>query len=289
VEFLIEIQAKAENAIIERVERLRERLVLRIAEQSKFSGIEGRALRADVRQLIDDEARGWANVIYPYLDDAWYAGIGRASLGTGVSESFLPKDVSDFREITEIALRRLRNDIVADLLRELTVASTSTGAREQILNKIGSSQSKLFGGVNGYKARAAGIAHHETQIVEAKAHAERMKELARQRYERAKMAEATAGMGARAKAMEHIKEGRRPVTFKIWKHSKKGNPPRANHLEMHGKAVMIDQTFTLMGRDGTTEYLIDGPHDPDLPIDETARCKCTTITKVLFVTRVEED
>jgi hypothetical protein len=278
------IQAQAEQKMIERINRLREKLVVAIADQTRFDGLEGRGFRITVRQLIDDEFRTMPQDLFPSLEQAWYAGIGRASLGSAISESYLPMDLAAFRDLTEIALKRLRNDIVADILHDLTMSIDSPGARESIISKMGS-QLKRF---RQYEARAVGIASHMTDIVEAKAHAERTKELAKQRYEKAKMDEALSVLSPAARASQLIQEGRRPVEFKVWAHSKKGNPPRANHLAMHGKAVVIDQQFKLTSVDGVTVLNCDGPKDPDLPIEETARCRCVSIGKTLFLTQEEE-
>lgn len=66
---------------------------------------------------------------------------------------------------------------------------------------------------------------------------------------------------------------------KKWLHSHIGIP-RPGHLMLDGEIVAADDQFELEGADGET-YLVDGPHDPILPVGEVANCRCT-ITPVVM-------
>ena len=53
----------------------------------------------------------------------------------------------------------------------------------------------------------------------------------------------------------------------------RNNTPRPNHVAMNGQKVKKDETFTLIGADGST-YQPKYPRDPVLPVGETANCHC---------------
>jgi hypothetical protein len=57
---------------------------------------------------------------------------------------------------------------------------------------------------------------------------------------------------------------------KKWIHSHVGIP-RPYHLFLHGTIVKADEQFELQGEDGEV-YMIDGPHDPILPVSEVVNC-----------------
>ena len=64
------------------------------------------------------------------------------------------------------------------------------------------------------------------------------------------------------------------VVEKIWRHTGlRNNTPRPNHVAMNGQKVKKDETFTLIGADGST-YQPKYPRDPVLPVGETANCHC---------------
>lgn len=69
-----------------------------------------------------------------------------------------------------------------------------------------------------------------------------------------------------------------PGLKKKWIHSYVG-VPRRNHLIMHGVIVKATEKFELFGRNGKV-YMIDGPHDPELPAGETVNCRCKAIPVV---------
>ena len=65
---------------------------------------------------------------------------------------------------------------------------------------------------------------------------------------------------------------------KEWLHSHTGTP-RIGHLELDGVKIAVSEKFSLHGTDGNT-YLIDGPHDPTLPVGDVVNCRCRSIPVV---------
>lgn len=60
---------------------------------------------------------------------------------------------------------------------------------------------------------------------------------------------------------------------KTWLHS--GSPhPRPGHVALDGTSVPADEPFLVGG------YPADGPHDPNLPAEETINCGCTSILEL---------
>lgn len=68
---------------------------------------------------------------------------------------------------------------------------------------------------------------------------------------------------------------RMPGIGKTWIHqSAASRNPRPNHAAMNGKVVFPGEgeKFELIGKDAV--YHVDGPHDPELPAEETINCHC---------------
>lgn len=55
--------------------------------------------------------------------------------------------------------------------------------------------------------------------------------------------------------------------------SRDGEPESTNHREMDGKRVDLDAKFEVPSHDGID--LMEGPGDPDAPVDQIANCRCT--------------
>jgi hypothetical protein len=61
-----------------------------------------------------------------------------------------------------------------------------------------------------------------------------------------------------------------PDLQKQWLHAHVGTP-RPGHLALNGVTVAASEQFKLLGGDGVV-YLVDGPHDPELPAGEVVNC-----------------
>jgi hypothetical protein len=82
-----------------------------------------------------------------------------------------------------------------------------------------------------------------------------------------------------------IREGKEPLTIKIWRHSHLASV-HPHHKKMHGKAVPIDMNFIYENKKGE-KFQTPNPHDKSLPESEKTECRCSTVTKVLFKTPSE--
>lgn len=64
------------------------------------------------------------------------------------------------------------------------------------------------------------------------------------------------------------------VSEKMWKHTGEyRNEPRQNHVEMDGQRVPVEESFDLVGADGSG-YSPMYPRDTSLPPEESINCHC---------------
>lgn len=274
---LDDLRAEAERKASDLVERIREKVTV-IVVRSPLTVYGMRSAKSEIERMLPGEFAAARYTLTDLLRDAWTAGVtDTQSPHTALSPDY---------DVAEHEMTGALNELLASMQKKiggvLMRAAIGDASKDDVLNAIGSDrETGLF---KSFTARALGTVTHEVKEVYERARAARAKELGdalalARRYRTG--GSPTIGATATTGSVKN------PVQIKVWLHSMGGNPPRAWHLDMHGKAVMWDQKFTLHAPKGKIHYA-DHPHDPKLPPEETINCHCISPPRVLWLTADEE-
>lgn len=280
---LSSIRIDAEKKAGELMARLRDGIVSDVTQARILSGGAGVSLRAKVGRDIEQAIPDFSKDFSPMLVDAYIAGINRANtetLGVKRPPINVPVDVFEFRDLLERKLWRIEAEVQEDVNTLLLRGALSDADSAEIARRIGDRQG---GGFATADRRLSALVSQLLSDVEDTAHYKQMRhviELAKSEPDMFKKKDAKR-LGSGKPETDKI-----PLVMTVWAHSHGGNPPRANHVAMHGKGVVMGEAFTLLGADGI-DYFPRFPKDTILPVGERISCHCTGVTKVVLVTKEE--
>ncbi|EHG1823767.1 TPA: phage minor head protein [Listeria monocytogenes] len=178
----------------------------------------------------------------------------------------MSKKASDFltattKDISKTVMKSLDKDVSFKRLSGRSVSWIKEWSEDLAnLMKI-STQSEVEGVLIKALSEGKGIQHVELAL----------KDLPAFDRKRARTTAITEVLTAASVAQQEAFEQSPSVEGKKWKHSGgKGIEPRSSHIELSGKVVQINETFTIPGSGELAKY----PRDTDLSASERIHCHC---------------
>lgn len=288
---LSDIVASAEKTSDELIDDLRVRILLDVAQASSLTNHDGVLVRAYVRHYIEEAFKYVSQKFSPFLSQAFTEGFGRANsdLAGVLTPSHIVKNLATAEEYVQHGFASLEADIKRKVLGVLLSAGSGDATKEDVLDVIG--REDLGGAFGGFAKRGRGIVGHEVETVERQTYTKRIRELSEKNAATVtfnqSVGDALQNKSAMAQARQLMKDKKEPLTIKVWRHSQLGQHPREWHEAMDGHGVPVDMAFRYSDDDGV-EHEADAPHDPNLPISETANCRCSASSTVIYVTDDEK-
>lgn len=235
----------------ELLQRLRERVVVAVAESGALDAATAQAVKRRTAALVDEYEARLREQMSDNQQRMFVRGIKLVDdvVKTGDITTALPYvDEENLRAAQQFSAELITNlaaDVRARIAQEINLAVLGQKGSADIIRALGRNlkDPSVFGTI---RRRSEIIVRQEVNRVQAQATRARLEQTARQV----------------------------PDLGREWQHSGLGHPPRANHLAMDGDVAWGDQLFELRSADGQRVYKIWGPHDPKLPPDETIGCRC---------------
>jgi len=257
---LREIQS-LENATVkdalQMLSRLRERVVLAIAEAGPFTQVVAQEVKNRVATIIQEFDSNLKDKMTENQRRMFTRGI--KLVDRAVDAADLIKAVPYLDEtalktaqaFTADLITNLTDDMRGKITSQIQLGVLGQKSATDIIKEVGRNLAgpSVFGTI---RRRSEIIVRTEVNRVQALATEARLKQL----------------------------KARVPDLKQEWLHSGLGQPPRQNHVDMNGVQVAIGEKFHLRAKEGDKVYLITGPYDPTLPVGETVNCRCVAIPVV---------
>lgn len=246
----------AENAgareFVAAINELRRRIVLAVTETGKLDTYTGMSVKATIADIVANYDERLVGILTDNQRRLFLRGlrvIDAAAQGADihVAVPYLNEKLLDQAKTFGAELvTNLTDDGRGKIAQQIDLAVMGQSPLEATLKAIGTNleDTSIFGTI---AKRAATIYRTEVNRMQNLAAVKRMEQMHHQV----------------------------PDLQKRWLHSHIGIP-RPNHLLMDGVTIPANEQFKLMGRDGEI-YMIDGPHDPELPPEEVINCRCVAI------------
>ena len=261
-----ELQSQAESQAQDFIETIRQRIALEIV-RARMDVYGMKKARDAVGSIIDNEFTQAGYRFQDSLGSAWTAGAGQSV--PVQTDSMASEMLGAFGELAASMKKKITSSI--------TRASLGEVSKEDLLDEIGKDAGE--GMFKSFTARAVGIVSHELEMANSYAI-----QVAAEHEARALMLNRPSF--SLTKSTNALGQRKFPRQLKVWVHSHKGLVPRPEHVALDKCAVFFDQKFRIDADDGT--YYARFPHDPALPIGQTANCRCAAPPKIIYVTADEE-
>ena len=285
---LFSIKHSAELLAIEKLNALREQIILSVTEATSLQGWSGSSLRSRVSSLIKDEGEKIRNSFTSHLNEGWNEGVQRSDkaysrLYAEIHPPAMTPQISEFNSIVNSSFDSLFTDLKSKVENILIRASLTETSKTEVIEQIGA---RISGGLfDRFSLNAAGIVSHEVEVVESYAYGKRASEIESQ----AKFKESYSNKSQLKKTPNKKQSANKlqPMTITVWAHSPGHKTARPGHLALDGYGVPVNGKFFLHSTDGNV-YKCTQPKLPPLPIGDQINCRCRTYPVVIWVTEAQK-
>ena len=250
-----QLKAGQTKEFVSLVNKMREQVVLAIAESGEVTPISSSQIKQRIEQITKDFELKFQNLLTENERKVFVKGLQIVDKtvtagGLMIGVPYLSEQkLEALKSYNAELITGITNEARKRVAQEIDLAVLGQKSAGEVIEAIGRNlkSPSVFGTI----AKRAEIIHRtEVNRIQEISTADRMKQVSIQI----------------------------PDLSKMWIHSNVGIP-RAGHLALNGVVVKANEKFRLIGDNGKI-YMINSPLDPLLPVEEVANCRCKAIPVV---------